>query len=97
MSLKTAPDERSAEGKWITFEIAGRKPKTAVWNVLAKDGRIVLGQISWFGRWRGYAFFAAADLVFERTCLRDIADFIERANEEHRGGRKTNKDAAKKV
>ena len=72
------------ESKWLRFEEAQPNRKTKVWNVVAKDGGVSLGTISWFGRWRGYAFFPGAQLVFEKTCLRDIADFLERRNAEHR-------------
>jgi hypothetical protein len=45
--------------------------------VVAKDGGVDLGLVKWFGRWYTYAFFPKADTVFERTCLRDIAEFCE--------------------
>jgi hypothetical protein len=81
------------EGKWIRFiEQPGAQPasgKTKVWLVQAKDGDSDLGLVSWFGRWRGYAFSPHPHTVFERTCLRDIADFIEAQNKAHREGLKT--------
>ncbi|MGH9022590.1 MAG: hypothetical protein ACRDV9_05755 [Acidimicrobiia bacterium] len=49
--------------------------KTEIWNVVAKDGGTVLGEVRWFGRWTQYAFFPNAGMVFEKTCLRDIATF----------------------
>lgn len=73
-----------SEGKWVQFAVAGQKPKTTIWNVVARADGLVLGQIGWFGRWRGYAFFPAPEMVFERTCLRDIADFIEEQNRRQR-------------
>lgn len=63
--------------KWITFSETTPNPKTKVWLVIANDGAIILGKISWFGRWRRYCFFPAAETVFEQDCLRDIAEFIE--------------------
>jgi hypothetical protein len=73
-----------SEGKWIKFVIVGKKPKTMVWNVIAKQDATVLGYIAWFARWRGYAFFPEPNLVFEKTCLSDIAGFIAYQNTEHR-------------
>lgn len=72
------------EGKHIRFEIAGQKPKTKVWNVIAKQDGVVLGFVAWFARWRGYAFFPNGNMVFEKTCLRDIAGFVEYQNAQHR-------------
>lgn len=73
--------------KWIYFEHWGDKPKTSVWRVRAKDGDFILGTVEWFGRWRQYCFFPVTEVetVFERQCLRDIADFCEQRTR----GRKT--------
>lgn len=73
-----------SEGKYIRFAIAGQKPKTLIWDVVAKEGDVCLGKILWFGRWRGYAFFPRPEMIFERSCLRDIADFIEYQNTQQR-------------
>lgn len=73
------------EGTHIYFRLATQQnPKTSIWDVVAKDGDIVLGQVRWFGRWRGYAFFPGTQMVFERVCLREIADFIEQNNKSQR-------------
>jgi hypothetical protein len=67
--------------KWIRFEEWRRIPerKTQTWIVLsaASKEREELGAVKWFGRWRQYAFFPLQRTVFERQCLRDIADFCE--------------------
>jgi hypothetical protein len=68
------------EGMWVRFEVAGQKPKTMVWNVIAKADNVVLGQVLWFARWRGYAFFPAPDTLYEARCLSDIAAFIKEQN-----------------
>lgn len=86
--LHKAAEAFRKDAKYIRFELVGRKPKTNIWNVVSKDGDIILGTIEWFGRWRGYAFFPEPEMVFERTCLRDIADFIEAKNKEQRDKRK---------
>jgi hypothetical protein len=70
--------------KYIYFDHVENKAKTKVWEVIAKRAGVLLGTIAWFARWRGYAFFPNEDLVFERTCLRDIADFLEEQNRAHR-------------
>ena len=43
-----------------------------------------LGEVKWFGRWRGYAFFPELYTIYEQKCMREIADFIEAQTKEHR-------------
>lgn len=68
----------TVRARWIKFEDAGASPsgKTRCWLVLTNRGGW-LGDVKWFGRWRRYAFFPAPETVFERTCLRDIANFCD--------------------
>ena len=78
-------DPAEFDGTHIVFRVLicdGRK--TIIWQVIAKDGAD-LGSVRWFGRWRKYCFFPAADCVFEETCLREIAQFIEDRTAEHKG------------
>lgn len=67
---------------WLNFEseteathpkMKGRK--TAIWTVYGNGAS--LGEVSWFGRWRTYAFFPKDRCVFEKDCLREIAEFCE--------------------
>lgn len=66
--------------KWIDFQKlkkpAGRK--TDIYHVVTKDGNALLGQISWYGPWRQYAFMPNSNTVFERQCMLDIVRFIHR-------------------
>jgi len=72
----------TTEGKWVRFDLAEKQnPKTAVWNVIAKEGGYSIGQIKWFGRWRKYSFFPIADTIYESVCLQDITDFLIHENE----------------
>ena len=54
--------------------------KTFIWSVMDRDECYALGTIKWYGHWRGYAFFPEPheETLYEQTCLREIADFIER-------------------
>ena len=70
--------------RWISFHLIFDTGKTKTWDVMTKEEHAILGEIRWFGRWRGYAFFPLTDTVFEKTCLRDIANFIEEQNNLHR-------------
>lgn len=74
--------------KWIDFEFMGSTGKTKCWQVVTKDRTHSLGSVHWFGRWMQYAFFPIADTVYERQCLRDIADFCERETKAHREANK---------
>lgn len=74
-------------GAYIEFgPIPKDGKRTWTWKVFSRDKRDYLGDVKWFGHWRGYAFFPHPDCVFEQTCLREIADFIEVRTDEHRRG-----------
>lgn len=78
-------------GTWVDFRDTGSSSsgKTQIWQVVTTydGGGIVLGEIRWFGRWRKYAFYPAVGTVFEPTCLRDIAVFIEKQMNERKSER----------
>jgi len=79
-----------AEYTYIRMEQVRNTGKTLIWEVLTKDGGKdpgggeLLGEVKWFGRWRGYAFFPLRDTIYEHRCLRDIADFVETQTKAHR-------------
>lgn len=63
--------------KWIDFVQMHDSGKTRVWDVVTEDGGAVLGEVRWFGRWRKYSFFPKPDTIYEATCLRDVAAFMD--------------------
>lgn len=71
--------------RWIDFVENPLPPgrKTSTWTVVSKDGSFVLGQISWFGRWRCFSFYPSPNTVFEERCLRDIATFCALLTQRH--------------
>jgi len=73
--------------KYVDFELfsESKSGKTKIWNVVTQIGSKILGTISWYGAWRRYCFYPLfGDItIFEETCLRDIADFIEQQTREH--------------
>lgn len=75
-------------GTWITFDELDPAPKTRRWQVTNRATSEALGTISWFGRWRKYAFHPAPGMVFEEVCLRDIAEFCAVRTAEHRAAAK---------
>jgi hypothetical protein len=74
--------------KWIKAVWVRKSPsgKTNVWEMRTTDYHHLLGEVRWYSPWRKYAFFPAAECVFEQDCLRDIAAFIEEATMEHKRG-----------
>lgn len=83
------------ETKWLLISGDGlsRSRKTGLFTVRTKDGSIELGRISWFGRWRRYAFFPARDTVFEHQCLGDIAKFLDDRTKQHNETCRINREA----
>jgi hypothetical protein len=82
--------------KWIEFQECvprTKDAKTKVWAVVTKGGSekevggIALGAVKWFGRWRRYAFFPDPATVYEPTCLRDIASFIDSEMQKRKAAR----------
>jgi hypothetical protein len=70
------------DGTYITITFFDKTPsgKTGIWWVWSdyhSERGFVLGEIKWFSHWRKYAFFPYADTLYEQTCLREIAQFID--------------------
>lgn len=88
--------------KWIDFRLSDAQPAlTQRWDVLTKTEHpsqlaVLLGRVGWAGRWRCYTFVPnrALDLIFEKTCLRDIAAFCEDETTKHRAARRVARDQA---
>jgi len=68
-----------SESEYLEFQdvIDGRERKTERIHVVSKSHGVILGDISWYGPWRQYVFFPDDDTLFNRACLRDIADFLD--------------------
>jgi hypothetical protein len=67
-------------GSFIAFEFiaTSQSGKTSIWLVVTQDSsRFVLGRIKWMAPWRKYVFHCKADTIYEKTCLREIAEFCE--------------------
>lgn len=80
--------KKDREGRWrgsyvwfLHVPVEGRK--TLCWDVMSDAGER-LGGISWFARWRKYAFFPAHGSIYEEVCLREIAFFINERTTEHK-------------
>ena len=78
--------KEKAGPKWIKFKLIGHKPKTDIWSVVAKEGEFVLGHVKWHSPWKKYTFFPLDQTLFEKDCLRDIAQFLEVETEKQKNG-----------
>lgn len=58
----------------------GRKTKRIV--IVSKRNLSILGDIRWFSRWRQYAFFPEADTIWNRQCMKDVEEVIDRLMKE---------------
>lgn len=70
-----------SEAKYIEFHWAGysKSGSTETWRVMPKNNNDgLIGTIKWYGSWRCYAFYPFPECVFEKQCLRDIANFCEK-------------------
>jgi hypothetical protein len=83
-----ASDPTAYSGTHIAFVPNGPSStgKTFTWTVEPKDGGSTLGDVKWFSRWRKYSLYPAPRCLFEQTCLREIAEFIEDRTREQRTG-----------
>jgi len=77
------------DARWIEFvrDPSFTNHKTDRWFIYAKGGG-QLGHIQWYGAWRRYAFFPLGDTLFEATCLRDIATFLDGQMDQRRNAKK---------
>lgn len=83
--------------KWIEFDLFKAGERTSIWLVRSKENGFTLGFVKWYGPWRKYAYFPNSDTVYEETCNRDIADFIENETKKHRERLKNAKNRAPKT
>lgn len=79
----------SFESKYLAFwEDDHYEGKTKRIAVMSKSGSATLGEIRWWGPWRQYVFAPERDTVFNRECMRDIHEVIDRLMDEWRHDRR---------
>lgn len=54
------------------------------WNCLNKKSGEELGSVSYYKPWKQFVFepYELGDIVFNTTCLRDIAHFLDQLNKQ---------------
>jgi hypothetical protein len=82
--------------EWIKFDLLPQlaKRKTPTWAVVTNDESTTLGYIGFYPRWRCYVFSPNIQTVYEQTCLRDIAEFVEARTKEWRESKRKGAGAA---
>lgn len=65
--------------KYIHFE---ESCSAGFWSCLSNKDNFELGRISWYPAWRQYEIHFDPNAVFNNSCMRDIADFLEQLNKE---------------
>lgn len=71
--------------EYIHFIQIADTGKTTIWSIGNNRTLGFLGQVRWNSRWRSYCFFPTSDTVFDKSCLLDVVDFINRLTKEERG------------
>lgn len=57
---------------------------TRLIEISSRQKGVSLGFIKWFGQWRQYTFFPKNETIFDKSCLREIADYCEFKTKQHR-------------
>jgi len=70
----------------IKYSCLSKTGKTKVWKVMEPREEYEIGYIKWYGAWRCYVFEPLAHTVYEKDCLRFIADFCEAQSTKARQG-----------
>lgn len=86
-SAPMASERCAYRAKWIDFvgPVPSESGRTLVWAIVKKGEAQAaargeakpLGFIGWYAPWRRYTFQPEPNTVFEPTCLRDVAAFID--------------------
>jgi hypothetical protein len=78
--------ESVIKGSYIWF-VKGESPgkKTNIYQVQSRVGEsfIVIGFIKWHGPWRKYCYFPQPETIYDKGCMREIANFCDDETEKH--------------
>jgi len=87
VAIKQYPDSNYAknnifksEYKYFYLILIDDTGKTSKWAIANNKGDFKLGEIKWYAPWRQYCFFPGNNVVFNKTCMLDILDFIDQLN-----------------
>lgn len=83
-------DEKWTQGDYLLFEDKGYVSPGSVtrkFAVISRHSKALLGYVKWYIQWRQYTF-APLNAIFDKKCLREVAEFLEMKTAEHRERRK---------
>lgn len=60
----------------------GGKTKRIV--VTSKKNFYILGEIKWYGAWRQYTFCPRENTIWNKQCMQDIIDYINKLMDERK-------------
>jgi hypothetical protein len=70
--------------EYINFVEWTTKKKTSEWVCYNNNHDYTLGFVRWYPPWRQYCFFPSYDMLFNKSCMLDIIDFINQLMEERK-------------
>lgn len=79
-------DEKWSQTKNLFFQDTGPVmpgARTRLFTVRHRVSNDFLGEVRWYAHWRQYVFMPV-NAIFDRHCLREIADFCETKTLEQR-------------
>lgn len=75
------------ESKYLNFHPSVKQnPATWIIDVMPIDSYDPLGQIRYYAQWRQYGFYPCDGTVFEKTCMKDITEFLKLMNDLQKRG-----------
>lgn len=75
---------------YIFFKKVRDKPKTSVYECRSIKDNFLLGIVEWVAGWRRYAFSSCENAMYDASCLRDIANFLDELMTHHKKSRINN-------
>ena len=70
--------------KYLEFRQVPYKGKTKRFEVISKSQGYAIAKIQWYSAWRQYVFSSAFETVWNRECLKDIENFLQRLMDERK-------------
>lgn len=61
----------------MVFTEIGNTGKTKRILVRAKTGGTIIGNVSWYSRWRRYIFAPAPTTIFDAACMEEITSYLD--------------------
>jgi hypothetical protein len=70
--------------KYLAFILITDTGKTRTYSIRSRSRGDVLAIVRWYGAWRQYTMEPLYHTVWNKDCLREVADFLEGLMQERR-------------